>query len=236
MAGRTILEWTWRRALDAVGVSSIWIATDSDEIADEAEQFGSQVIRTGLQPTGSDRVAAALDSITPTPRWVINLQGDEPLLDPSVIIQLYRKLITSSDRIITCATPLRTAAEWLDPARVKVVCDSGGRALYFSRAPIPATQGGTDAGHFEAARSLCLGHIGLYGYPVAILKKLMTLKPSPLEKIESLEQLRALEAGIEIDVVKVAQRSLAVDTPADLEKVRQILEDKKVERSSTRAR
>jgi 3-deoxy-manno-octulosonate cytidylyltransferase (CMP-KDO synthetase) len=224
VADRTILEWTWRRAVDAVGAGQIWIATDSDEIAATASQFGATCLRTGDHPTGTDRIAAAMTAITPEPTHIVNLQGDEPLIDPAVIKRLCRRLISSTDTIITCATPLKSAHQWRDPAQVKVVCDGEGRALYFSRAPIPATQSGWEPLQFKSLTTSVLGHIGLYGYPAAVLKRLLRLAPTPLEKQESLEQLRALETGIPIEVITVPERSVAVDTPDDLERVRQIME------------
>lgn len=224
VASRTVLEWTWLRAVEAVGRDRIWIATDSDQIDSAAVAFGAQVIRTGQHPTGTDRIAAAINLISPKPQWVVNLQGDEPLLDPAVITRLCAQLITTSDTIVTCAAPLETVDQWLDPAQVKVVCDRKGRALYFSRAPIPASQLGWQNDRFESVRSSCLGHIGLYGYPVGILERLLSLSPTALEIAESLEQLRALETGIAIKVITVKEASVAVDTPDDLERVKKLLQ------------
>jgi len=220
---RTILEHTWRRASQVSAADTVTIATDSEQIAAAAESFNAPVIMTGAQPSGTDRIAAAISELRPAPRWVVNLQGDEPLINPANISLLCDQLRTSDDEIVTCATKIESASEWSDPNIVKVVCDESDRALYFSRAAIPATQAGQGDDAFRLISSLCMGHIGIYGYPVAILRRLQALEPSPLERAESLEQLRALEAGITIRVIKVEERSVSVDTPEDLQKVREIM-------------
>ncbi len=219
----TILEHTWRRACQVDSVDTVAIATDSDVIAAAADLFSARVIKTGRHPSGTDRIAAAIEDINPTPRWVVNVQGDEPLINPATISALCQQLQTSDDEIVTCATPFASAEDWRDPSIVKAVCDASGRALYFSRSPIPATQKLQGDEAFNRVRPLCLAHIGMYGYPVAILKRLLALPPSPLELAESLEQLRALEEGITIRVIKVQERSISVDTPQDLARVRQIM-------------
>ncbi len=224
VAGRTILEWTWRRARAVPGTRGVWIATDSAEIAGEVRAFGGEVLMTGEQPSGTDRVAAAARSLSPAPEGVVNLQGDEPLIAPATIGEVCAALRESGDALITCSAPLRDHREWVDPAVVKVVVNGQGEALYFSRAPIPATQDGPTPAAFERARVAGRAHVGIYGYPLALLVKLRGLPVAALEQIESLEQLRALAAGVRIRVVAVAGRTQAVDTPEDLERVRPALE------------
>jgi 3-deoxy-manno-octulosonate cytidylyltransferase (CMP-KDO synthetase) len=228
IAGKTVLERTWRRAREIGGLQGIWIATDSDEIARAAASFGAGVLRTGRHPSGTDRVGEAVGAIQPAPGWVINLQGDEPLLDPRAIEQVAAALRAGDGEIVTCAAPLASPRDWLDPAVVKVVISRAGRALYFSRAPVPGSPSGPVPEAFELARQHAFQHIGIYGYPVALLQRFLALAPSPLEEAESLEQLRALEAGIPIRVIRLTVSSPAVDTPADLLRVCQLVEEEQI--------
>lgn len=221
LAGKTVLEWAWSRAMAARGIAGVWVATDSEQIASVALAFGAAVLRTGDQPSGSDRVGAALRQLEPQPDAVINLQGDEVLLEPEAITQVAAALAVWPGEIVTCGAPLPSQADWEDPGVVKVVVTASGRALYFSRAAVP----GVPRGVAQAAwsRGLVLQHLGIYGYPVAVLARFLELPPTALEQVESLEQLRALEAGIPIRVMRLAQARPAVDTPADLERVRRLL-------------
>jgi 3-deoxy-manno-octulosonate cytidylyltransferase (CMP-KDO synthetase) len=223
-AGRTILEWTWSRAHRVGGIQGVWIATDSDEIASEARTFGAEVIRTGDHRSGTDRVAAAANEIVPRPEWVVNVQGDEPLIAPETISAVAAALRETPGVLVTASAPLTDFRAWVDPAVVKVVACQRGEALYFSRAPIPATKEGPTPEAFARVRSVARAHVGIYGYPLGLLRRLCELSASTLEQIESLEQLRALEAGLRIRVIAVAARTQAVDTPEDLERVRPLLE------------
>jgi 3-deoxy-manno-octulosonate cytidylyltransferase (CMP-KDO synthetase) len=217
---RTVLEWTWRRAHVAVGRECVRIATDSDEIAAAADAFGGQVIRTGPHRCGSERVAAAARALGSAARWVVNLQADEPLLEPQAIRAVAQRLREGEAAIVTCGAPLANCEAWSDPAVVKVIATRAGRVLFFSRAPIPWS-GATEP--FERVRELVSQHVGLYGYPRAMLERFVQLPPSPLELAESLEQMRALEAGMPMALVRLAGAAPAVDTPADLERVRAIV-------------
>jgi 3-deoxy-manno-octulosonate cytidylyltransferase (CMP-KDO synthetase) len=216
----TVLEWTWRRARAAVGPECVWIATDGDEIAAAASAFGARVIRTGAHRCGSERVAAAAATLGTPVRRVVNLQADEPLVDPRAIRAAAERLCESDEAIVTCGAPLAGAPAWNDPAVVKVVATRAGRVLFFSRAPIPW---GAGEGAFERVREVVSQHVGLYGYPREMLERFVQLPPSPLELVESLEQMRALEAGMRIELVRLAGAAPAVDTPADLERVRAIV-------------
>ncbi len=220
IASHTVLEWTWRRAAAAVGAQCVWIATDSDEIAAVARAFGAQVIRTAAHRCGSERVAAAAVTLGLTPRFVVNLQADEPLIDPQAIRGAAERLTQGDETIVTCGAPLTSPEAWSDPAVVKVVATATGRVLFFSRAPIP--WGGSQDG-FARVRELVSQHVGLYGYPRAMLERFVQLPPSPLELAESLEQMRALEAGMPMQLVRLARAAPAVDTPKDLERVRAIV-------------
>ncbi len=207
----------------------VWVATDDERVADVVRRAGFQVVMTRADhPTGTDRIAEVAASLG----WhdteiVMNLQGDEPLLDPALIDAVASALAgDSTAAIATAAHPLDSAEDFFSPNVVKVVCDKRGRAVYFSRAPIP-----WDRDHFAAARNeLPTGlsarrHIGLYAYRVAFLRCYGMLEMSPLEQSESLEQLRALWHGYPIRVIDVAHvPAPGVDTPEDLLRVRQMFD------------
>ena len=224
VAGRSILEWTWMRARRARGIQSAWIATDSEAIEREAASFGAPVLRTRACASGTDRVGAALEQIRPAPDAVINVQGDEPLIDPRTIERVAEGLRQGDDAIVTCGAPLSSFEDWVDPHVVKVVCARDGRALCFSRLPIPGTREAPRAETFARVRGLVLQHIGLYGFPCGLLRRFLALSPSRLELAEGLEQWRALEAGIPMRVIPIEWASPSIDTPEDLERVRPALE------------
>lgn len=224
VAGRTVLAWTWSRAVAAAGAANVWIATDSEAIAREATGFGAAVLQTGACASGTDRVGAAVAALAPAPRWVINLQGDEPLMEPAVIIQVAERLRRTDDAIVTCASPLACYEDWIDPGVVKVISAPDGRALCFSRLPIPGTRGPAGPAAFAAVRGRVHQHIGLYGFPCGLLRRFLALSPTELERIEGLEQWRALEAGMPILVVPVAWSAPSIDTREDLERARPALE------------
>jgi 3-deoxy-manno-octulosonate cytidylyltransferase (CMP-KDO synthetase) len=223
IAGRSVLEWTWRRARAAGVGGGVWIAWDSPEIAAAVREFGGAGLATGAQRSGTDRVAAAAELLSPPPRWVINLQGDEPLIEPEAIRSVAARLCEDGAAIVTAAAPLGSPAEWADPAVVKVVCKASGEALYFSRRPIPGVPRVGGEADFDRVREVALQHVGIYGFSLELLRRFVRLPPSPLAEIESLEQLRALEAGIPIQVVRLARAEPAVDTAADLSRVEQRL-------------
>lgn len=203
----------------------VWVATDDERIAAAVRQYGFEAVMTRADhASGTDRIAEVADQLD----WddadiVVNLQGDEPLLDPAVIVAVADALRGDPDAAMsTAAHPLTAAADFFNPNVVKVVCDVRGRALYFSRAPIPwdrdrfAVNREDLPAEFQAQR-----HVGLYAYRVGFLRRFGQLAASPLERCESLEQLRALWHGYPIQVVSLEHRPAAgVDTPEDLERVR----------------
>lgn len=218
-----MLQWVYERAL-ASGARDVLIATDDPAIAAAANGFGAVARMTSTaHASGTDRLAelAAIE------RWseadiVVNVQGDEPLIPPAIIRQVATLLESDPEAAIaTLATPVESLAEFLDPNAVKVVADSRGRALYFSRAPVPWHRDGAPAGFpsqrvFEGARR----HIGMYAYRVGALRRLAALRPTALEKAEKLEQLRALEHGLVIRVADAAEKpGPDVNTAEDLERV-----------------
>jgi 3-deoxy-manno-octulosonate cytidylyltransferase (CMP-KDO synthetase) len=215
--GRPMIEHVYRRASASPLLSQVIVATDDLRIATRANEFGAKVRLTkATHQTGTDRlaeVAATLDCDV-----VVNVQGDEPLLDPGAISELVGPFMTDrSVQITTLYRRINQAAELTNPNITKVVVDRGGFALYFSRAPIPYMR--DPRGGWPPMYR----HIGLYAYRRSALMVLAALEPTPLERAESLEQLRALEHGIRIKAVESRYESFGVDTPDDLEQVRRLL-------------
>jgi 3-deoxy-manno-octulosonate cytidylyltransferase (CMP-KDO synthetase) len=227
MAGKTMLQWVYERACDAQA-GAVVIATDDERIATVARGFGAQVLLTATgHASGTDRVAEVARQLGWGEREiVVNAQGDEPLLPPLLIRQAAALLEQHPQAdIATLATPIGNLAEFLDPNVVKVVTDGQQRALYFSRAPIPWPREGAAAGlHSQTRWEGARRHVGLYAYRVAALQRLASLPPSPLESTERLEQLRALEAGLDIRVADcAAPPGPDVNTPADYARVSALL-------------
>ncbi len=211
-----MIEHVYRRASASSFVSQVLVATDDLRIASAVMAFGGQVRLTRADHlTGTDRlaeVAATLDCDV-----VLNVQGDEPLLDPRALGEVVAPFSDPTVSMSTLYRRIERPSELTDPNIVKVVLDRGGYALYFSRAPIP---------HARDPRGgwpPLYRHVGVYGYRRSALLVLSALEPTPLERTESLEQLRALEHGIRIKAVETAYDSIGVDTPEDLEQVRRPL-------------
>jgi 3-deoxy-manno-octulosonate cytidylyltransferase (CMP-KDO synthetase) len=218
IAGHPMIEHVYRRASEARTVSAVVVATDDERIARVVEGFGGVAVMTRTDhPTGTDRLAEVASLLACG--IVVNVQGDEPLIDPAVIDAVTRPLIdTPAIELSTACRRLRSDEEFASPNVVKVVCDLAGRALYFSRAPIPFPRGSGTAAPLTARV-----HVGLYAYRRDVLLRLAALPPVDLEGVEELEQLRALAHGIGIHVVETEHHSIGVDTPEDLARVRQWL-------------
>jgi 3-deoxy-manno-octulosonate cytidylyltransferase (CMP-KDO synthetase) len=207
----------------------VLVATDDERIASVVRGFGGEVVMTSRHhATGTDRLAEAVRGMDA--EIVINVQGDEPLVDPEGIDAAVDGLARDSGLdIATLSLPLRDVDEMLSPTVVKVVCDAKGEALYFSRSPVPVVRQGspTDlraAAAAAVARGLARKHVGLYVYRRASLLRFAALPPAPLEAAEGLEQLRALENGMRIRVVeREGAAGPAVDTAEDLERVRALM-------------
>ncbi len=204
------------------------VATDAPEIADACRQHGVPHVMTAADHrTGSDRLAEACTLLgLDGDDAVVNVQGDEPLIDPQLIDACASLLTTRTDCVMsTAAHALDSADELRNPNVVKVVLDAAGRALYFSRASIPWWRdGAATTGHAELPSPPALRHVGIYGYRAGFLRRFPTLSPSPLEGIESLEQLRVLWHGERIAVhVSATRPGPGVDTPEDLDRVRELL-------------
>ena len=218
IAGRPMVWHVAARTRRARGLARVIVATDDARIADAVQATGADAVLTRADhPSGTDRLAevvAGLDAPI-----VVNVQGDLPLLDPAMVERLVERLgADPSLPMATLATALHDDAEWRSPHVVKVVFGADGRALYFSRSPIPHDRDGSRA----SAAPLGWRHIGMYAYRREVLLRLAALPPSPLEQRERLEQLRALENGIAIGVVEwtAAEPVIEVDTQADLERAR----------------
>lgn len=222
IAGRPMIEHVWRLAV-ASGAREVVIATDDERIRAAAEGFGASVVLTRAEhASGTDRLAEVAERCGwPDDAIVVNVQGDEPLLPPALVARTAAALADDAQAgIATLAAPL-AAHELFDPNAVKVVCAADGRALYFSRAPIPWDRDRFADGTREPDPALPYWrHIGLYAYRAGVLRAYPRLAPSPLERAESLEQLRALWHGIAIRVLFTDPAPPAgIDTPADLARV-----------------
>jgi 3-deoxy-manno-octulosonate cytidylyltransferase (CMP-KDO synthetase) len=227
VAGRTLLEHVYRRALDS-GADDVRIATDDARVISAAGVFGARAEMTQLtHASGTDRIA----EVAAREGWdeseiVVNVQGDEPLL-PAVLIRQVAELLAerATAGVATLATPIESLAEFLDPNVVKVTVARTGLALYFSRAPIPWPRDGAARGLASQTQfGGALRHLGLYAYRVGALKRLTALPPSALEESEKLEQLRALDNGIAIAVGLARERpGPGVDTEEDLAVVAHLL-------------
>lgn len=214
-----MLEHVYERVSMARYLSSVIIATDDERIFDEARRFHARVTMTRADHfSGTDRVAEVA-SAHPDAKLIVNVQGDEPLIDPSAIDAAVLPMLDDPDAPMgTIAKRIEDPHEITDPNVVKVVTGMDGLALYFSRSPIPHVRADARSG------PMFLKHIGLYVYERDFLLAYSALPVGPLEKAERLEQLRALENGYRIRVVETEYESLGVDTPADLERVSRLFE------------
>lgn len=227
---RTLIEHVYRRTAEARRVDRVLVATDDSRVQEAVTAFGGECVMTSPEHrSGTDRVAEAVADLDADA--VVNVQGDEPFVEPKTIDQAIGALEQHQAAIATLACPISTAEEFWDPNVVKVVLDRRGFALYFSRWPIPFAAGPemsaaeirelSERATLPAAGS-CLRHLGLYVYPKPLLLELTRSEPTPLESAERLEQLRALELGFPIYVELTQAAGMAVDTPADLERARQL--------------
>ncbi len=206
--------------------SQVVVATDSDEVLQACQAHGVRVLMTRADhPTGSDRLAEACEQLGLDGRdIVVNVQGDEPLIDTALIDACAALLAGRGDCVMsTAAHAIDDVAEYGNPNVVKVVTDAAGRALYFSRAPLPWWRDGSAPGTLALPQPAPLRHIGIYGYSAGFLRRFPSLPVSPLERVESLEQLRVLWHGERIAVHVSADRpGPGIDTPEDLERVRRL--------------
>ena len=230
IAGKPMIVRVWERAMES-GVGPVVVASDDERVASAVRARGAEAVLTsGAHASGTDRIAevAAVRGLDPA-TVVVNVQGDEPLLPPSLIEQVAANLSRREDfAIATLCEAIEREDDVFDPAVVKVVFDRNGRAAYFSRAPIPYCRGRFDARAGTAPvplpHRLHHRHIGLYAYRASFLGRFASLAPAPSERAESLEQLRAIHHGYPIHIEAARERpGPGVDTAADLERVRAII-------------
>lgn len=226
LAGKTMIRRVYERA--SMGVDLVIVATDDERIAEEVRRFGGHVYMTAkTHATGTNRCLEAYD------KWVeesgksadiiINVQGDEPLIEPSTLKTILQPFNDTECELATLVMPVRHAEELDNPNHVFVAMDQNGRALYFSRYPIPFVRGVEGAKRFKPGSHY--RHIGMYAFRPKSLRQFASMAMGELEKSESLEQLRWLEAGREISCAVVSEQSMGVDTPEDADKVRAILSE-----------
>ncbi|MFM8607822.1 MAG: 3-deoxy-manno-octulosonate cytidylyltransferase [Hyphomicrobiales bacterium] len=221
ICGEPMIVHVWRRAQEA-GIGPVIVATDAPQVIDAIERVGGIAIMTRADhPSGSDRIHEAVEAFDPEGRHdvIVNVQGDLPTIDPEAIAASVPPLADKSVDIATLITEIKRDEEKTDPNVVKAIVSGIGpthfRALYFTRAPAPTGPGPL------------YHHIGLYAWRRSALQRFVTLKPSPLEIRERLEQLRALEAGMRLDAALVDDVPLGVDAPHDLERARAIIAARK---------
>lgn len=214
IGGVPMIERVYKQA-EKSELDRVLVATDDQRIADCVTNFGGHVTLTSPSlKSGTDRCIAALVKTGIKAKFVVNIQGDEPFINPKLINRILHLLYGHEVHIATSISPARNIDEIKDPNRVKVVTDRSGKALYFSRLPIPYVQG-LDLKKEEIASSYFI-HLGIYGFKYATLLELGELEMSKLEQFESLEQLRWLEDGYSIYTLETTERAESVDTPEDL--------------------
>jgi 3-deoxy-manno-octulosonate cytidylyltransferase (CMP-KDO synthetase) len=216
--GKPLIQWVYERAAQVKGLDGLWVATDDARIQACVEGFGGRAVMTRADhPSGSDRLAEAAEILGLDPNdIVVNIQGDQPVFPPRLVVQLAGKLQMDCSAVM--ATPAKRFADpeiAANPNVVKVVFDYRGRALYFSRSPLPFWRDGKRPYYFK--------HIGIYAYRVSFLKDFVTLPKGRWEEAEKLEQLRALEYGFPIHVVETTEDTVEVDTPEDLVRAEEYL-------------
>ncbi len=213
--GRPLLEYTWCSASKARSLGQVIVAADDEEIAAAVATFGGRCELTGEHPSGTDRIAEVALRCCPDGEIFVNVQGDEPEIDPANIDAVIQALVDCpAAQMSTLATPMTSLEQVQASSCVKVVCGADGRALYFSRAPIPFCRDREPQEILSSEHPWML-HLGIYAYRREFLFALTKLPPSRLEQLEKLEQLRALEAGARIQVAVVEHHSVGIDTPED---------------------
>jgi 3-deoxy-D-manno-octulosonate cytidylyltransferase len=220
IAGKPLIQHVVERCQQASTLSEVIVATDDTRIWEVAQNFCQAEMTSPDHASGSDRIAEVATRCVCDA--VVNIQGDEPLIDPVVIDSVARAL--EKDEMSTAATFIRNPEEYDNPNVVKVVVNAAGRALYFSRRTVPYLREAASRSVSEQLAAFpFLKHLGIYGYRRETLLRLVRFPVSPLEAAEKLEQLRALENGIEIRVVKIDYDSIGVDVPADVARVEKLL-------------
>ena len=228
LAGKPLVAWVVEAVKKARGFDEVLVATDDERIVKAVEEHGGKAVMTPSElPSGTDRVACAARNFLgrdfDDDDILVNVQGDEPLIDPALVEQLAQKLKDDPRwSMATAVTPIRNTEDFAAKSVVKVVTDRDGGALYFSRAPIPCDRDNVP----EIHNPLYVRHLGIYAYRGEFLKRYIKEPPCDLEKTEKLEQLRALWMGAKIAVVRTQDEGVGVDTPEDAVRVGKILEER----------
>lgn len=223
LAGKPLVAWVVDAVKKATTLDEVIVATDDERIAGAVQQYGGRAVMTPSElPSGTDRIAVAAGDFADDD-ILVNIQGDEPLIDPKLIDELVAKL-KGDERwsMATAVTPIKSAADLAAKTVVKVVLDRDDGAMYFSRAPIPCDRDN----EADLASGLYVRHLGIYAYRGAFLRKYVAEKPCAVEMTEKLEQLRALWMGAKIAVVKTDDEGIGVDTPEDAKRVEKILHER----------
>jgi len=227
IAGKSMIQRVYEQASKAKSLAKVVIATDDDRIADEVKRFGGSFVFTAsTHQSGTDRCAEVMEQL-PDFDVVINIQGDEPFIEPAQIDLLASCFIEEKVQLATLIKSIESQESIYNPNSPKVVIDTHGRAIYFSRSPIPFIRNGEPG--VWAEKHLFYKHIGIYGYRTDALKAITQLPPSSLEIAESLEQLRWIENGFYIQTKVTNLETVAIDTPEDLLKLNKLLEALKLE-------
>ncbi len=217
--GKTLIQRTYENTLLCQNLTDVIVATDDQRIFDHVQSFGGKVVMTGDCATGTDRLVEVVKKEINDFEIILNIQGDEPCLDPHVIDQVVRALVQSPNAVVsTAAMKITSQEEALSPSNVKCVLDKEGYALYFSRALIPSNKT-----HLWNPETVYYKHLGIYCYRKEFLLKYGQLSQTALQQAEDLEQLKILEHGYKIKVALVESQSVGVDNPEDIKKVEQLL-------------
>lgn len=221
LGGKPVIQWVYENARKAI--NDVWVATDDQRIYDTVESFGGKAIFTGDEhKSGTDRCAEAAKKLKDSIEFdvVINIQGDEPFVQPSQLEQL-KSCFVENVSIATLIRKIATPDELFNPNRPKVVIDNDNYALYFSRSPIPFLRGKAESDWLN--HNIYWGHVGMYAYTYDVLLKITRLNPGKLEIAESLEQLRWIENNYQIKTAETQFQSIGIDTPEDLREAELLL-------------
>ena len=220
LAGKPLIQHVVERCHRASTLSEVIVATDDERIAEVARKFCRVEMTSADHLSGTDRIAEVASRMDCD--GVVNVQGDEPLIAPEVINAVAEALLQSE--MTTAASLVNNISDYSDPNVVKVVVSTEGRALYFSRRTVPFVRDFSEKNPEKQLKAFpFLKHLGIYGYQCKTLQRVVGYAPSPLEQAENLEQLRALENGIEISVCQVEYEAIGVDVPADVQRVEALL-------------
>ena len=220
LGGKPVVQHVWERAKKAKSAQNVVLLTDSDEVASVARGFGAEVVMTSPDcPSGTARLASVVDQLPGD--FFINIQGDEPFIEPALIDALASRHLSTGCSLVTAVSRITDAARLVEPSVVKVVRAENGEAIYFSRSPVPHYRGVPPADW--TARRAYWGHIGIYGYDRETLEMYPKLSSTELEACESLEQLRFIAHGYRFQTVETSYHPVAIDTAEDLEVARKLI-------------